>query len=64
MQQVCSSSSVADQAPHCLTPALCQVRPYLMADGGNVEFVEIDGPVVSWCLLLCIVQFLCSVQFL
>ena len=23
-----------------------QVRPYLMADGGNVEFVEIDGPVV------------------
>ncbi|GAB4818703.1 hypothetical protein N2152v2_005749 [Parachlorella kessleri] len=23
-----------------------QVRPYLMADGGNVEFVDIDGPVV------------------
>ena len=23
-----------------------QIRPYLMADGGNVEFVEIDGPVV------------------
>jgi NifU-like domain len=23
-----------------------QVRPYLMSDGGNVEFVEIDGPVV------------------
>lgn len=23
-----------------------QVRPYLMADGGNVEFVEIDGLVV------------------
>ncbi|MEL7316377.1 MAG: NifU family protein, partial [Cyanobacteria bacterium J06559_3] len=21
-------------------------RPYLMADGGNVELVEIDGPVV------------------
>lgn len=27
-------------------PPLFQVRPYLMADGGNVEFVEIDGPVV------------------
>lgn len=23
-----------------------QVRPYLMADGGNVEFVDIDGPTV------------------
>ena len=29
--------------PHAPTH---QVRPYLMADGGNVEFVEIDGPVV------------------
>ena len=25
---------------------LDEVRPYLMADGGNVEFVEIDGPEV------------------
>ena len=25
---------------------VAQIRPYLMADGGNVEFVEIDGPVV------------------
>ncbi|WPT15013.1 NifU-like protein 2 [Picochlorum sp. SENEW3] len=25
---------------------LDEVRPYLMADGGNVEFVEIDGPIV------------------
>jgi Fe-S cluster biogenesis protein NfuA len=25
---------------------LDEVRPYLMSDGGNVEFVEIDGPVV------------------
>jgi Fe-S cluster biogenesis protein NfuA len=24
-----------------------QVRPYLMADGGNVEFVEVDGLVVK-----------------
>ena len=25
---------------------LDEIRPYLMADGGNVEFVEIDGPIV------------------
>ena len=24
-----------------------ELRPYLMADGGNVEIVEIDGPVVK-----------------
>lgn len=34
-----------------LTPAnvesvLDELRPYLMADGGNVELVELDGPVV------------------
>lgn len=26
---------------------LDQMRPYLMSDGGNVELVEIDGPVVK-----------------
>ncbi len=26
---------------------LDELRPYLMADGGNVELVEIDGPVVK-----------------
>eukprot|EP01023_Acetabularia_acetabulum_P024208 TRINITY_DN2342_c1_g1_i1.p2 TRINITY_DN2342_c1_g1~~TRINITY_DN2342_c1_g1_i1.p2 ORF type:complete len:248 (+),score=40.79 TRINITY_DN2342_c1_g1_i1:32-775(+) len=26
---------------------LDDIRPYLMSDGGNVEFVEIDGPVVK-----------------
>lgn len=26
---------------------LDQLRPYLMADGGNVELVEIDGPIVK-----------------
>ena len=26
---------------------LDEVRPYLMADGGNVEGVEIDGPIVK-----------------
>lgn len=25
---------------------LDELRPYLMADGGNVEIVEIDGPIV------------------
>jgi Fe-S cluster biogenesis protein NfuA len=35
-----------------LTPAnvetvLDELRPYLMADGGNVELVEIDGPIVN-----------------
>lgn len=26
---------------------LDELRPYLMADGGNVELVEIEGPVVQ-----------------
>jgi Fe-S cluster biogenesis protein NfuA len=26
---------------------LDELRPYLMADGGNVEIVEIDGPIVK-----------------
>ncbi len=26
---------------------LNELRPYLMADGGNVELVDIDGPVVK-----------------
>ncbi|MDJ1183651.1 NifU family protein [Roseofilum casamattae] len=26
---------------------LDDMRPYLMADGGNVELVEIDGPIVK-----------------
>ncbi|CAA9587436.1 NifU-like domain protein [uncultured Synechococcales cyanobacterium] len=25
---------------------LDELRPYLMADGGNVELVEIDGPII------------------
>ncbi len=25
---------------------LDELRPYLMSDGGNVELVEVDGPVV------------------
>ena len=26
---------------------LDELRPYLMADGGNVELVEIEGPIVK-----------------
>ena len=26
---------------------LDEMRPFLMADGGNVELVEIDGPIVK-----------------
>ena len=26
---------------------LNELRPYLMADGGNVELVDIDGPIVK-----------------
>jgi Fe-S cluster biogenesis protein NfuA len=44
------SSEHAD--PHALTlenveRTLDELRPYLMADGGNVEVVEIDGPIVK-----------------
>ena len=38
--------------PHALTlenveRTLDELRPYLMADGGNVAVVEIDGPIVK-----------------
>ncbi len=41
-----------DTDPQALTitnveRVLDELRPYLMADGGNVEVVEIDGPVVK-----------------
>lgn len=43
-------AAAADQALELtednVEKVLDEVRPYLMADGGNVEFVEIDGPVV------------------
>ena len=26
---------------------LAELRPFLMADGGNVEVVELDGPIVK-----------------
>lgn len=33
--------------PESVEKVLDQLRPYLMADGGNVELVELDGPVVK-----------------
>ena len=49
-----SASTQADAGsdPRALTlenveRALDELRPYLMADGGNVEVVEIDGPIVK-----------------
>jgi Fe-S cluster biogenesis protein NfuA len=33
--------------PANIEKVLDELRPYLMADGGNVELVEIDGPVVK-----------------
>ena len=32
---------------HNLEKVLDELRPYLMADGGNVELVDIDGPIVK-----------------
>ncbi|MEM8603473.1 MAG: NifU family protein [Cyanobacteria bacterium P01_H01_bin.121] len=32
--------------PENVETVLDQLRPYLMADGGNVELVELDGPIV------------------
>ncbi|MFZ4640121.1 MAG: NifU family protein [Nodosilinea sp.] len=33
--------------PTNVEQVLDDLRPYLVADGGNVELVEIDGPVVK-----------------
>lgn len=32
--------------PDNVETVLDELRPYLMADGGNVELVEIEGPIV------------------
>lgn len=49
-----SATAMAPEAvdPRALTidnveRVLDELRPYLMADGGNVEIVEIDGPIVK-----------------
>jgi Fe-S cluster biogenesis protein NfuA len=46
------TADTADHDPRALTlgnveRVLDELRPYLMADGGNVEVVEIDGPIVK-----------------
>lgn len=33
--------------PENVEAVLDELRPYLMADGGNVELKEIDGPIVK-----------------
>lgn len=33
--------------PDNVETVLDEMRPYLMADGGNVELVEIEGPIVK-----------------
>ncbi|MDJ0582536.1 NifU family protein [Crocosphaera sp.] len=33
--------------PDNVENVLDEMRPYLMADGGNVELVEIEGPIVK-----------------
>ncbi|MGB3694811.1 MAG: NifU family protein [Spirulinaceae cyanobacterium] len=33
--------------PDNVEQVLDEMRPYLMADGGNVDLVEIDGPIVK-----------------
>ncbi|CAK6699357.1 NifU family protein [Synechococcus sp. CBW1107] len=47
-----NTSAEAINDPRALTVenverVLDELRPYLMADGGNVEIVEIDGPTVK-----------------
>jgi Fe-S cluster biogenesis protein NfuA len=49
-QELATTPEASD--PHALTipnveRVLDELRPYLMADGGNVEIVEIDGPIVK-----------------
>ncbi|WP_446861172.1 MULTISPECIES: NifU family protein [unclassified Phormidesmis] len=33
--------------PENVETVLDELRPYLMSDGGNVELVELDGPIVK-----------------
>ena len=33
--------------PENVEKVLDELRPFLMADGGNVEVVELDGPIVK-----------------
>ncbi|PSB03744.1 hypothetical protein C7B64_06950 [Merismopedia glauca CCAP 1448/3] len=40
-------SQTMELTPTNVEQVLDELRPYLMADGGNVELVEIDGPIVK-----------------
>ena len=40
-------SATLELNPQNVETVLDELRPYLMADGGNVELVEIEGPVVQ-----------------
>lgn len=39
-------TTTLDLTPDNVETVLDELRPYLMADGGNVEVVELDGPIV------------------
>jgi Fe-S cluster biogenesis protein NfuA len=39
-------AAILELNPENVEAVLDELRPYLMADGGNVELVEIEGPVV------------------
>ncbi len=41
------ASQTLDLTIENVETVLDELRPFLMADGGNVEIVEIDGPVVK-----------------
>lgn len=41
------ASTTLELTPTNVETVLDEMRPYLMADGGNVELVEIDGPIVK-----------------
>ncbi len=40
-------SATLELNPANVETVLDELRPYLMADGGNVELVDIEGPVVQ-----------------
>lgn len=41
------SNATLELTPDNVETVLDELRPYLIADGGNVELVELDGPVVK-----------------
>ncbi|WP_218079492.1 NifU family protein [Anthocerotibacter panamensis] len=40
-------AATLELTPENVETVLDELRPYLMSDGGNVELVEIEGPVVK-----------------